>query len=255
MTGRWFRVYDELVDDPKVQRLSGDSVKGLINLWCLASRNGGSLPTVDHIAYVLRVRPGKVRALIERLVAAGLIEREADGELYPHNWAGRQFKSDLIDPTAAERQRRHRNTTRNGYRNDERDEDRNGHRNVNGRVTVESRGPEKTDTEQSRTEQIARKKDALATDAVVIGTNGSSADKPPHLSDPEKDYFDRGKALLGKAAGGLLAGVLKAKDGNVALARAALETASTKQDPREYLGAVVRGKDPPPSEQRWDPRL
>jgi uncharacterized protein YdaU (DUF1376 family) len=59
----------------------------------------------------------------------------------------------------------------------------------------------------------------------------------------DKQFFKRGKELLGDKSGGLLSNLLKAKSGNVALARAALETASTKENPREYIGAVVRGKD------------
>jgi len=38
---RWFRVHDDLVDDPKVQRLDPRLFKALVNLWCLASANGG----------------------------------------------------------------------------------------------------------------------------------------------------------------------------------------------------------------------
>lgn len=64
-------------------------------------------------------------------------------------------------------------------------------------------------------------------------------------ADLEKQLFDRGKAVLGKDAGGLISKVLKAKNGDVALARAAIETASTKQSPREYLGAIARGAGPP----------
>jgi len=28
---RWFRLYDDLVDDPKIQRLPGETVKALLN--------------------------------------------------------------------------------------------------------------------------------------------------------------------------------------------------------------------------------
>ncbi len=45
---RWFRVYEDLVDDPKVQRLDPSCFKALINLWCLASANGGSWPHPPH---------------------------------------------------------------------------------------------------------------------------------------------------------------------------------------------------------------
>ena len=48
---RWFRVYNDVVDDPKVQRLSNTLFKVLINLWCLASANDGVLPPIDEIAF------------------------------------------------------------------------------------------------------------------------------------------------------------------------------------------------------------
>lgn len=59
--------------------------------------------------------------------------------------------------------------------------------------------------------------------------------------DAEKELFDRGKQVLGKDAGGLISKLLAAKQKNIALARAAIEQASTKSNPREYIGAVIRG--------------
>ena len=59
---------------------------------------------------------------------------------------------------------------------------------------------------------------------------------------PEVDLFRRGKEVLGKQSGGLIAKLLDAKQKNVPLARAAIEQASTKSDPREYIGAIIRGK-------------
>lgn len=68
-------------------------------------------------------------------------------------------------------------------------------------------------------------------------------DLPPRTdTDLEKQFFDRGKEVLGKGSGGLIAKLLSSKNKNVALARAAIEQASTKSDPREYIGAVIRGK-------------
>jgi uncharacterized protein YdaU (DUF1376 family) len=63
------------------------------------------------------------------------------------------------------------------------------------------------------------------------------------IKTDEADLFDRGKAVLGKTSGGLIKKLLNAKGGNIALARAAVEQASTKSDPREYLGAIIRGRD------------
>jgi hypothetical protein len=88
---RWFRLYDELLDDPKVQRLPAEDFRGWVNLLCLASRNDGKLPAVSDIGFALRT-------LVERLHNGGLIERRnggANGSFYaPNKWAERQYKSD-----------------------------------------------------------------------------------------------------------------------------------------------------------------
>lgn len=60
-------------------------------------------------------------------------------------------------------------------------------------------------------------------------------------STPETELFTRGKQVLGATGGGLIAKLLRAKNQNVPIARAAIELASTKQNPREYIGAVIRG--------------
>lgn len=60
--------------------------------------------------------------------------------------------------------------------------------------------------------------------------------------DLEKQLYDRGKEVLGEKSGGLVKNLLKAKGGDLALARAAIETASTKSNPRDYIGAIVKAK-------------
>ena len=73
------------------------------------------------------------------------------------------------------------------------------------------------------------------------GKRFAAQSAPPTVSE-EAQLFERGKQVLKQktGAGGLIAKLLKAKDGNVALARAAIEIASTKQDPKEYIGAIIR---------------
>ncbi len=61
----------------------------------------------------------------------------------------------------------------------------------------------------------------------------------------EKELFAKGKQVLGPSAGGLIVSLLKSKKGSVPQARAAIEIASTKQNPREYVGAIVRGAAEP----------
>ncbi len=71
------------------------------------------------------------------------------------------------------------------------------------------------------------------------------------IPDEEREYFARGKQVLGQSAGGLLARLLKAKQGCVPMARAVVEMAATKQDPREWVSRVagpkptITGKDVP----------
>jgi hypothetical protein len=81
------------------------------------------------------------------------------------------------------------------------------------------------------------------------GKEDVAPDGAPVVETDEADLFRRGKILLGKSAGGLITSLLKAKKGSVPLARAVIEQASTKENPREYIGAVVRG----PAAERHGP--
>jgi hypothetical protein len=90
---RWFRVYNDLVDDPKVQRLDPTLFKALVNLWCLASANDGVLPPIDEMAFKLRMKPEKAQQVLNQLRAVGLVDDDERGAR-PHNWDKRQFTSD-----------------------------------------------------------------------------------------------------------------------------------------------------------------
>jgi predicted transcriptional regulator len=98
MSGRWFRMYDELLDDPKVQKLPAEDFRGWVNLLCLASKNEGRLPSITDIAFALRVTEDAVSTLLERLRSGGLIARRSGGTngAYdaPYKWEERQYKSD-----------------------------------------------------------------------------------------------------------------------------------------------------------------
>lgn len=123
---------------------------------------------------------------------------------------------------------------------------------------------EKIDEEIAKASEISTKRSAIATarQAAIREQQECkpSAVAPPiadtlHTSQeerkkdaadaalPEADLFRRGKEVLGKNGGGLVKNLLKAKQNNVPLARAAIEQASTKEDPREYVGAIIRGRE------------
>jgi uncharacterized protein YdaU (DUF1376 family) len=116
---------------------------------------------------------------------------------------------------------------------------------------------------QAKEAKLQAERRQASTDAVSTGSTSGAAKfntstttkedsvpterTPVASSDPEKELFDRGKQVLGKSAGGVIVKLVHAKGGNVALARAAIEQASTKQSPSEYIGAVIRGGAGPPA--------
>ena len=77
---------------------------------------------------------------------------------------------------------------------------------------------------------------------------------PPSKPKPDQDadLFRRGREVLGKSGGGLISGLKTHFEGNIPKARAALETASTKHDPREYLGRIINGSTGPPNGELYD---
>lgn len=72
--------------------------------------------------------------------------------------------------------------------------------------------------------------------------NGGEYQSVPANSTPEAQLFARGREVLGRNAGGMIAKLKRFRQGNVALARATLEVASTKHNPREYIGRVLAGQ-------------
>jgi hypothetical protein len=101
----WFRFYNSVLDDEKVQCLPLEIRWGWVNLLCLASeqKERGTLPSMNIIGWKLRLTADEANHLIETLENAELID-EIDGVLWMHNWKNRQPKSD----NGAERTALHR---------------------------------------------------------------------------------------------------------------------------------------------------
>lgn len=137
----WFRFYQSALDDPRVQRLPGDTFKAWVNLLCLTSKSGGVLPPIEDIAFSLRTTELEADLVIQQLLKAQLLERKG-GALVPVDWHDRQF----LDKTNAQRQRafRDRKKARNALHN--------GNDNTlhNGPVTSQDReGEEEGDSDKS----------------------------------------------------------------------------------------------------------
>lgn len=105
----------------------------------------------------------------------------------------------------------------------------------------------KTDVSTERVKRFRKRHETVSRNAPDTETEqiqsseakASGAQAPPPTD--EKQLYDRGKVVLGTGSGGLIKRLLLAKQGNMALARSAIETASTKSDPREYIGGILRG--------------
>lgn len=65
---------------------------------------------------------------------------------------------------------------------------------------------------------------------------------PAPAPTPAQELFKRGKEILGNSAGGMIANLLKSQDGNYGKAMAALELAANAENPREYIGRVIKPK-------------
>jgi hypothetical protein len=173
---RWFRLYDEFLDDPKIQRLHPALLKVLLNVWCIASRNEGRLPSHADMSFSLRMTEDETFRAVSKLVEAGFIDTDATtGEQSPHAWDQRQFRSDV----STDRVREHRKRQKSGKK-PEPPRPRNSD-DGNDNETFPETAPE-TEQKQNRTDSSVAK----ATGTVV----------PHPAADFCKAVFDSGAALL-----------------------------------------------------------
>ncbi|MCH7617335.1 MAG: hypothetical protein IIB18_05685, partial [Chloroflexi bacterium] len=107
----WFRLYHDVLNNPKVQRLPARLFRTWVNLLCLASENGerGTLPAPEDLAFGMRTSAEKANIDLERLIEAGLIDRDGD-ELRMRDWNLWQYESDSSTGRVRE-YRAHKNET------------------------------------------------------------------------------------------------------------------------------------------------
>jgi hypothetical protein len=240
---RWFRLYDEMLDDPKVQKLHPALFKVLVNIWCVASRNDGRLPSHADIAFALRMSEDETFRAVSKLADFGFIDTDAaTGEQRPHAWDQRQFRSDV----STDRVRAHRNklkgrgkTPPNGGGEKVRDSHLNDQR--NDHETFHGTAPE-TDTE---------------TDNSVAKATGTVVPHP--AADFCKAIFDSGVTLL--AGTGMaerharsLLGRLRQKLNDDPAMLVILRQAETEQpsEPAAWLTAAVETRNGNRSNRRLD---
>jgi hypothetical protein len=94
MTMAWLRVYDGILDDPKIQLLSDREFRMLVNLWCLTKRYDGAVPDdMKILTFALRLNEKRIRDGLQILIDARLIDKTKTG-YEPHDWKTWQYESD-----------------------------------------------------------------------------------------------------------------------------------------------------------------
>lgn len=107
------------------------------------------------------------------------------------------------------------------------------------RVSLPTDAMREADVDAGATQERRKVEDKEDKEDTEANASGASAPLDPAV--PEREYFVRGREVLGEGSGAMIAKLLKAKGRNVALARAAIEQASTKNKPLEYIAAICRG--------------
>lgn len=95
----WFRVYHDIIDDPKILDLPRVYRWHVVELLAVSSRQAerGQLPSTKEIGIHLRLSTAQATKIVEVLTEAGFIDVSSDGKTMSiHGWKKRQFKSDNI---------------------------------------------------------------------------------------------------------------------------------------------------------------
>lgn len=227
---RWWRAYDEAVDDPKLGALTDRQHRAWFNLCCITSQNGGTLPPMPAVAFKLRMTVEKAKATVAELVALKLFDIHAGTQkVAPHNWTTRQYKTDVTDPTAAQRAKRYRDKRRDGHRD----------ATVTDGVTdgVTDKRPE------TEAETEAEK---------ITEADASGADAPPPPVDHRKRLFGEGltklAAMTGKgpdACRSFVGKCLKSAGDDAVVVLGLIEDAERNQtiDPAAWIASRLRTRE------------
>lgn len=84
----WIKLYRELLDDINYHTLSPMAGKCLCLIWLLASELDGSLPSVEEVAFRIRVDKETAQAILEELVQHGFIVRISTEQVATQKTAG-----------------------------------------------------------------------------------------------------------------------------------------------------------------------
>jgi hypothetical protein len=223
MSTPWLKFYPSDWRAEPTLRMVSLAARGLwIELLCImheASPRGfllinGKPLTARQIACLTGLQSDEVAGLMTELEEAGVFSRDDDRLIYSRRM--------VEDTERAERDKA--NGSKGGNPNLRKKDNPPEAGRLNGGVNPQ----DKAQKPEARSHSIPLEADA---------SNAASAASDP--TEAERDLFVRGKQVLGKNAGGLIAELKRHHGGNVALARADIERASQAHVPREFVGRVL----------------
>ena len=155
----WMRLYADMLNDRKVQRLNDTDFRVWVNALCIACRERegnpktetGKVGTAEDIAWDLRANEEKVVRSLSELVKSGLI-KEDEGVYYISQWRKRQY----LD-VEADRKRQARENTVEKKKKSVRSASAPRPKNVRSaseKCHIPEQTQNRTDTEQIRTEEF-----------------------------------------------------------------------------------------------------
>ena len=95
---QWFRVYNEILDDPKVAKMDGETFRCFIYLLAISSEketNGIINMSISDISWRIRVPINTLEAAIAYFLDNNILTKE-NGLFVITNWKKRQFASDNV---------------------------------------------------------------------------------------------------------------------------------------------------------------
>ena len=112
---QWFRVYSEILDDPKVAKMDGETFRCFVYLLALSSElgnNGIINMSVSDISWRIRIPVNTLEQAIAYFVKNNILTKEDDSFVIT-NWKKRQFASDDIGQRVKRYREKQRNVTSN----------------------------------------------------------------------------------------------------------------------------------------------
>lgn len=186
--------------------------------------NGPCPDTLDALARRSGMNKRRVTDALDLSFRAGRLVRVEGGIMNP-------FASEVLADSRALREERKRAGQEGGKRSAEK------------RKEKQQATPSKASNLVQQPSTHLQLQDSLFPEGNRAQTKSEAKPAKPmtELEIQRKQLFDRGKEVLGQSAGGMVQSLLAVKHGNISLARAAIEQASTMDNPREYIGGILRG--------------